>query len=68
MKIGYMAPSRARAMAISRLIELRLEESKTLVEMMDTKYAREQMLQIAKGYSRLAERLELPPLPRRGRL
>jgi hypothetical protein len=44
-----------RRLAILRVVQLRLEESRTLADMMDTDYARKQMLMIAASYDRLAE-------------
>jgi oligoendopeptidase F len=44
-----------RRLAISRIIDLRVEEAHTLADMMDTDYARKQMLAIARGYDRLLQ-------------
>ena len=44
---------RARKWALAYVIQLRLEESRTLVELMQTKRARAQMQAIARGYDKL---------------
>jgi hypothetical protein len=49
--------ARARVSAILRVLELRVEEAQTLADMMDSNSARKQMLDIARGYGRLANAL-----------
>jgi len=45
---------RERRRAIARVLLLRLEEARTLADMMRTETARKQMAAIARGYERLA--------------
>jgi hypothetical protein len=52
-----LTAKQARRLALWRVIELRLEEARTLTDMMDTKDARAQMRAIARGYDRLISAL-----------
>jgi hypothetical protein len=49
-----MTIKQRRAAAIVRLVELRLEEARTLVQMMDSNFARKEMNRIARSYEHLA--------------
>jgi hypothetical protein len=51
---GIMTIKQRRAAAIVRLVELRLEEARTLAEMMDSNFARKEMNRIARSYEHLA--------------
>ena len=52
-KVKAQHKARARKWALAYVIQLRLEEARTLVELMQTKRARAQMQAIARGYDKL---------------